>query len=256
MTSIQHRVVCDLKDALGSSLDIHEVMQLAYPLLLEAVGAEHASLGITAPGQRDQFEWLSYNLPPAFFEGYAEMAPHDFVLRAVVGAPKLVLRDSEMVTRAELESNVMHRRARDLGRPLEHVMAVMLQANDVWSGGLALYRSRRRPFSDRDRAVLQELTPALTNAVRNCRLFAEVARRALPEPAARGAELPQTWSRLLTPREREVTRCIAAGWDNRLIGEELGCAEATVKAHASNIFDKLGVSTRAQLIARAHREGR
>lgn len=250
--SKQHRVVSDLRDALGSSLDIHEVMQRAYPLLLEALGAEHAALGITALEQRDQFEWISFNLPPAFFAGYHEMAAHDFVRRSVASAPQLVLRDSEMVTRTDLESNIMHRRARELGTPLQHVMAVMLQTSEAWSSGVAVYRSRRRPFSDRDRAVLQELTPALTNAVRNCRLFAEVTRPALPAAAALGDELPAAWSRLLTARELEVARCIAAGWDNRLIGDELGCAEATVKTHAYRIFDKLGLSTRGQLIARAH----
>lgn len=64
-------------------------------------------------------------MPDAFFGGYAEMAPHDFVRRAVTKTPNLVLRDSEMVPRSKLESNAMYHRSRDLGMPLEHVMAVM-----------------------------------------------------------------------------------------------------------------------------------
>jgi DNA-binding CsgD family transcriptional regulator len=100
------------------------------------------------------------------------MAAHDFVRRAVAQHPNHVLRDKDMVSRSELEGNVMYRRAREIGAPLEHVMAVMLHVDDRWQSGLSLYRERRRPFSDEERAALQSVTPALANAVRNCHLFA------------------------------------------------------------------------------------
>ena len=54
---------------------------------------------------------------------------------------------------------------------------------------------------------------------------------------------------LLTPREREVARLIAAGSSNRLIADELVIAEATVERHVANIFAKLDVHSRAQVAA-------
>ena len=46
------------------------------------------------------------------------MAPHAFVRAHVAKRPNVVLRDDEMVSRSELERNMMYRRAREVGAPL------------------------------------------------------------------------------------------------------------------------------------------
>jgi DNA-binding NarL/FixJ family response regulator len=51
----------------------------------------------------------------------------------------------------------------------------------------------------------------------------------------------------LTPRERQVITAIVGGATNKDIGKTFGLSEQTVKNHLSNIFDKLGVSTRLEL---------
>jgi pimeloyl-ACP methyl ester carboxylesterase/DNA-binding CsgD family transcriptional regulator len=55
----------------------------------------------------------------------------------------------------------------------------------------------------------------------------------------------------LTPAEGAVLRLIAEGLDNRAIAARLGKAEKTVRNQVSAIFDKLGVSSRAQAIVTA-----
>jgi DNA-binding NarL/FixJ family response regulator len=52
----------------------------------------------------------------------------------------------------------------------------------------------------------------------------------------------------LTAREREVVRMIAAGLRNRDIGEKLSISENTVKVHLHNIYEKLGVEGRMELL--------
>lgn len=52
----------------------------------------------------------------------------------------------------------------------------------------------------------------------------------------------------LSPREREVLALIAEGLGNAQIAERLSISEKTVRNHVSNLFDKLGVWTRAQAI--------
>ena len=48
---------------------------------------------------------------------------------------------------------------------------------------------------------------------------------------------------------------VAAGDSNREIAVRLGLAEDTVKHHVTNIFDKLGVSNRAELASYAASHG-
>lgn len=52
---------------------------------------------------------------------------------------------------------------------------------------------------------------------------------------------------MLTRRERQVVAAVAQGATNREIAAEYGMSAQTVKNHLSNIFDKLGVSTRLEL---------
>ena len=59
----------------------------------------------------------------------------------------------------------------------------------------------------------------------------------------------------LSPREREVLVLITEGLGNAQIAERLSISEKTVRNHVSNIFDKLGVWTRAQAIVFAHDRG-
>jgi len=56
----------------------------------------------------------------------------------------------------------------------------------------------------------------------------------------------------LTLREVEVLREIAAGKSNRKIAQDLGISEKTVARHVSNIFTKLGLSSRAAATAYAY----
>jgi pimeloyl-ACP methyl ester carboxylesterase/DNA-binding CsgD family transcriptional regulator len=59
----------------------------------------------------------------------------------------------------------------------------------------------------------------------------------------------------LSPREREVLAGITEGLSNAEIAERLAISGKTVRNHVSNLFDKLGVWTRAQAIVFARDRG-
>jgi DNA-binding NarL/FixJ family response regulator len=59
----------------------------------------------------------------------------------------------------------------------------------------------------------------------------------------------------LSRREREVLALISEGLANAEIGERLSISEKTVRNHISNLFDKLGVWTRAQAMVFARDRG-
>lgn len=54
--------------------------------------------------------------------------------------------------------------------------------------------------------------------------------------------------RLLTKREEDVVRLVAEGLQNREIANELKLSEHTIKNYLFHIFDKLGVSSRVELV--------
>src|SRR6266545_2433987 len=56
----------------------------------------------------------------------------------------------------------------------------------------------------------------------------------------------------LTARELQVLRLLAAGKTNHAIASDLLLAEKTVDRHVSNIYSKLGVSSRAAATAYAY----
>jgi DNA-binding NarL/FixJ family response regulator len=59
----------------------------------------------------------------------------------------------------------------------------------------------------------------------------------------------------LSARERQVLGLMAEGLSNTEIAERLTISEKTVRNHASNLFDKLGVWSRAQAIVFARDHG-
>ncbi len=62
-------------------------------------------------------------------------------------------------------------------------------------------------------------------------------------------------NRLLTPREEQVVALVAEGLGNRQIARELNLSEHTVKKYLFRIFEKLGVSSRVELVLYAVNNG-
>jgi DNA-binding NarL/FixJ family response regulator len=94
---------------------------------------------------------------------------------------------------------------------------------------------------------------ALTDLGRRARFTPSDAVPETGHDSAPAAD-PTALSRL-TNREREVLALVAEGLANREIAARLFIAQKTVSVHITNILGKLGVSSRTQAAAIAHREG-
>jgi len=81
-------------------------------------------------------------------------------------------------------------------------------------------------------------------------LLARMEHRAASSVAVRGGE-PILDPRL-SDREREVYREAAMGLSNKELAKRLAISQATVKAHLTSIFQKLGLRGRAELAAAYH----
>ena len=80
----------------------------------------------------------------------------------------------------------------------------------------------------------------------------QVVRRAVGQTPPAPAESPPT---PLTPREIQVLCLLAQGLDNAAIAQRLVLTTRTIQNHVSNIYGKLGVTSRAEAILYAIRHG-
>lgn len=78
---------------------------------------------------------------------------------------------------------------------------------------------------------------------------------ALVAKAPTGQRQPATGWQSLTDGEAEVADLVGAGLNNREIAERLFISRATVKRRLSSVFEKLGLTTRTDLVREVDRRG-
>jgi DNA-binding NarL/FixJ family response regulator len=92
----------------------------------------------------------------------------------------------------------------------------------------------------------------LVSAVRSAALGATIVDAAVSADLfSGGVRSPQA----LTDREREIVGLVTQGLPNKSIAHSLTLSKRTVDAHLAHLFTKLGVSSRAELVAWAARHG-
>jgi DNA-binding NarL/FixJ family response regulator len=165
--------------------------------------------------------------------------------------PDLVLMDVAMPGGGGLEAT------RRLAVVAPDVAIVMLTASEGVDDLFAAIKAGARGYllknleSGELRGMLDAVArgeAAITPAIAG-RILAELARpETVPAPASGGPDR-------LTERELDVLRLVVAGLRNKEIAAELGISENTAKFHLRNILDKLHAQNRAEVVARAMREG-
>lgn len=109
-------------------------------------------------------------------------------------------------------------------------MMCPLPSTGVRSKRLLFFRTATRDFTEDDRFAMALLRPHISEMV---------GRR----PAGDSANA-------LTGRQRELMRLVADGLTNAEIAATMHLSPHTVRTHLTNVFERLGVSTRAAAVAR------
>ena len=129
----------------------------------------------------------------------------------------------------------VYEEARSLWRLAEALLEVG-QRDEALAAARAAHATAMRLGAEPLRAEVEALA-------RRARL--DVGEAMAPSPVAAG----------LTPRELEVLRLVATGQSNSQIAGTLFISPKTASVHVSNILAKLGVHTRVEAAATAHRLG-
>ena len=192
--------------------------------------------------------------------------------RALAAAVEILLAAGD-VTMARAAANELSEIARTLETPLliataAHATgAVLLAERDDQGAAAALrqawdiWRDLETPYEEAHTCLLLAAVCErrgdrdghrleLENALR---LFTQLEAQPCVARIAESTNRPARRSTgQLSEREIQVLRLLAAGKTNRDIGGELFISEKTVARHVSNIFDKLGVPSRAAATAWAY----
>lgn len=125
-----------------------------------------------------------------------------------------------------------------------NVAGVSVADRGVCVGAITLYRTDRYgDFNDKDLYILAQLLPHLQN-----KLMAERSAVESNVEQSKNSSYYLAHECKLSRREIEILRLLCDGKNNGEISSLLSISVHTVKKHISNMFDKLNVGSRTQLI--------
>jgi two-component system, NarL family, response regulator NreC len=177
------------------------------------------------------------------FEVVAEAGDADTAVRYVRGhKPAVLILDLNMPGRASLDAIPDIKEA----SPETEIVVLTMQNEPAFA---------RRALQAGVRGyVLKEAADAeLVQAVRSAAAGDTYLQPALGARLAAGTDQPAAHE--LSERERDVLRLIALGYTNAEVAEQLYISIRTVESHRAHIQQKLGLSSRAELVRYALERG-
>jgi DNA-binding CsgD family transcriptional regulator len=128
------------------------------------------------------------------------------------------------------------------------MVGVLLPAGTGATVFISLSRSLgHRRFSTMDLRHLESLMPVMSAAVKRHLALPDTAIGKAPKPAASQALSPPSPAAALTSREMQVMNLILEGHSTKSLAAQLAISVETVRVHRRHIYEKLAVSSQAEL---------
>ncbi|MEQ9394379.1 LuxR C-terminal-related transcriptional regulator [Haliea sp.] len=172
---------------------------------------------------------------PKYTGNFADIDP--FHPRNFYGTKKFIVTCDD-VSRVWNPANDPYFREFMMPQDIHYEMEVFLREGDQIVAGISLLRSEKiGPFSYADRQCVESVHEYIQYTFKSY---------VLPRKDSEAELLSGRYN--LSPRQRDVVYLLRKGASNKVVSAELGIAMPTVKTHISQIFEKVGVRSRTDLL--------
>ncbi len=190
--------------ALHGTPSLPMALEAARAPLLELTPADYVGLCLITTDPVVDFRWVSPGPRVALLDAKASWLDSDFVRAPSSAQETVVLRNEQRLPPGELKGTGEDSPSSALDPSQEHVMTVLIPVLPNLLGAFTFYRDHRRPFSDRDAAMVSSFTRHLANAIRNSHELRAVATSARMLEAL--YDMTDSAYLVVTPGAHEVAR--------------------------------------------------
>lgn len=228
--------------------DAHSPKELKCHVLNDVrmlIPCAYESILMAAPEETGRLFCDPYCIPGDFCEAeekYIEMEDVDHLLWTIHSDQPIVIRESQIVSDEQRLKSPIYRKCYGKYNVFDTLQLSLVHAGK-FLGVLTLYRTvEYGSFSDEDSFYLQMLSPHLS------KMFWLVGNQE-GETARRAEDLESLREQYhLTNREFEILSRIFANRTDQEIADEFHISPHTLKKHIQNIYRKLEISSRWELV--------
>lgn len=245
-----YKMILDLVAAICALKDMNDIRRMVLETLRKMIWFDTANFWIYPPLQNWQ-EHIVIDTPAKSLNTYLEYyANLDEFHQTYNKSGIMIARSTDLLdygdwTRhSEYYYDFLH------SNNVYYLLAFDIKDEHMKYGAICFHREKcHGDFTNRERLLLCELYPHLVNRLRWAYEMQSLQMRweAISRPIG---GFSADWFELLTVREREIVQQVLSGSSNKEIAENLGISVNTVKMHVQNIFIKLGIKRRSQLLSR------
>lgn len=245
-----YKAILDLVSAIGALDDINEIRRMVLETLRKAIWFDTANFWLYPPMQNWQ-EHIILDTPVKSLNTYLNYYSNlDEFHQTYNKNNILIARSTDLldygnwIKKSEYYYDFLH------CNNVYYLLAFDIQDDRMKYGAVCFHREKSHgDFTDRERQLLYELYPHLVNRLRWAFEMQSLQMR-WDTVSKLNDSIRVDWFELLTFREREIVQQVLSGASNKEIAGNLNISVNTVKMHIQNIFIKLGIKRRSQLLSR------
>ncbi len=225
--------------------DLKEMREIFLGLIQLIIPYDSATFGLASGDGKHLFSDMVYfNIPETedVYE-YDEYEQLDYTRWIYLAAKNMAFIETNLISCVERENSLFYKEFYE-SKGIHFAMQLCLALENDLLGIICLYRPKdSEDFSQKDLFVLNQLKEHLAH-----RLYIEDKKIKADNSSVLPDKYQLEKGYRLTRREIEVLFLVIKGFSNADIADSLFISEHTVKKHLKNIYKKLEVTRRTQLI--------